>query len=204
MANGGGPPEGGQYPQQGGGYPPQQGAGYPPQGQYQAGYGGGPLSPQGRPLASWGKRVGAAIIDALVIAIPSYLLMAIIGVGAASGVETDPVTGEITSGGGGFIATMLISVALIAAIAIAYQVYFNGNERGQTLGKMALGIQVRDEATGGPIGYGKAFLRWLVTWALGFLCGIGQIIDLLFPLWDDKRQTLHDKAVSSLVIDLKP
>jgi uncharacterized RDD family membrane protein YckC len=26
------------------------------------------------------------------------------------------------------------------------------------------------------------------------------LIDVLFPLWDPKRQTLHDKAVGSVVV----
>ena len=198
MANGGSPPPGGQYPQQGGGYPPQQGGG---------GYGGGPLSPQGRPLASWGKRVGAAIIDGLVIGIPAWLLMMLLGFGAFASedltCETDPVTGiyECTGGGGSFVTKLLLSYVVVFALIIAYQVYFNGNDRGQTIGKRALNIQVRDEATGGPIGYGKAALRVLVAFGLGFLCGIGQVVDLLFPLWDPKRQTLHDKAANSLVVE---
>ena len=210
MANGGGPPPGGQYPQQGGGPPPQQGGGYPPpQGGYQGGgggYAGAPMSPQGRPLASWGKRVGAALIDGLVVGIPATLLMVLLGVGTFASEDlactTDPVTGltECT-GGGSFVTKILLSYVIVFALIIAYQIYFNGNERGQTIGKRALNIQVRDEASGGPIGYGKAALRVLVGFALGFLCGIGQIVDLLFPLWDPKRQTLHDKAANTLVVE---
>jgi uncharacterized RDD family membrane protein YckC len=159
------------------------------------------LSPQGRPLAEWWKRAVAAIIDALVLGVPAYAIMFLFGLGVANEAEIDPVTGEI-EGGGGFLAGFFIAMLVIAVISVLYSVLLNGGEKGQTVGKMAMKIQVRDEATGGPIGYGKAFLRWLVTQALGFLCGIGSLLDLLFPLWDPKRQTLHDKAASSLVIDI--
>jgi len=164
--------------------------------------GGAPTDAQGRPLAGWGKRALAAIIDGIIIAIPFYILMAILGVGFANQVEVDPVTGELTGGGGGFLAGFFLSWLLFMVLAIAYYVYFHGTERGQTPGKMAMKIQLRDEATGGPVGYGKAALRWLVAGALGFLCGIGSLLDILWPLWDPKRQTLHDKAASTLVIDI--
>ena len=36
-----------------------------------------------------------------------------------------------------------------------------------------------------------------VLWVLLYIPGI---IDVLFPLWDQKRQTIHDKAASSIVV----
>ena len=220
MANGGGPPDGGQYPQQGGGYPPQQqgggypppqGGGYPPQGQYGGGgggYGGGPMSPQGRPLASWGKRVGAGLIDALVLLLPIIAASALLGVGAFAGGDlectTNPTTGftECTGGDTSFVVTLILAQLVPFIIQGLYSTFMNGGERGQTVGKRVVNIQVRDEATGGPIGYGKAFLRWLVGALLSvFTCGIGGILDILWPLWDNKRQTLHDKVVNSLVVE---
>jgi uncharacterized RDD family membrane protein YckC len=78
----------------------------------------------------------------------------------------------------------------------------NGSEKGQTVGKMVMKIQVRDENTGGPIGYGKAALRTLVYLVLAaFTCGVGGLLDGLWPLWDPKRQALHDKPANSLVVD---
>ena len=205
MTNGGTPPPGGQYPPpQGGGYPP-------PQGGYQGGYGNQPMSPQGRPLASWGKRVLAGLLDGLAIGIPATILMLVLGFGAfaSSGLEeceqnAEQLSDACAQGIGEFIGKLLLTWLVITLLGLAYQTYFNGSERGQTLGKMALNIQVRDENTGGPIGYGKSFLRTLVAYALGFLCGMGQLLDVLWPLWDSKRQTLHDKAANSLVIDLQP
>ena len=72
---------------------------------------------------------------------------------------------------------------------------------GQTLGKRALGIAVRDVHGSGPIGYPRAFLRWL-AFAVFTLLTVVVIVDLLFPLWDDRRQALHDKVASSSVFQV--
>ena len=183
--------------------PPAPGGGAP----YAGAGAGQPTDSQGRVLAHWWKRVVAALIDGVILSVPSWILMGILGAGFANTAECtqDLTTGVVEcTGGGGFLAGMLISALIIFALGIAYTVFFNGSEKGQTVGKMVMKIQVRDEATGGPIGYGKAALRWLVTLVLSALCYIPGIIDALFPLWDPKRQTLHDKAANSLVIDLNP
>src|SRR5688572_8188918 len=166
MANGGTPPQepppggypppqgGQQYPQQPGQYPQQPGQ--PPPG---GGYGYGPVAPWGAPLSSWGKRVGAALIDGLVITVPSVIIMLAFGFGAFASADcvTDTITGITTcEDASGIVTTFLLSYVVIFVLGIAYYVYFNGSERGQTVGKMALKIQVRDEQTGGPIGYGKS------------------------------------------------
>lgn len=65
---------------------------------------------------------------------------------------------------------------------------------------MAMKIAVKDANTGGPIGYGRALARWLVASVLWVAFYLPGLIDVLFPLWDPKRQTLHDKAVGSVVV----
>lgn len=190
------------------GPPPGQGvpppAGGPPA---YAGGAGQPTDSQGRVLAHWWKRVVASLIDGVILSIPYYIVTAVFSVGFSKAAEctSDPTTGAVScSGGGSFIAGFLITMLVFLVLGIVYFVYFNGSERGQTVGKMVMKIQVRDEATGGPIGYGKAALRWIVALVLSILCYIPGIVDALFPLWDPKRQTLHDKAANSLVIDLNP
>ena len=201
------PQQPGQYPpQQPGQYPPQQPppGGYPPPGQQYATI---PVAPWGAPLASWGKRVGAALIDGLVVGIPAVIIMLALGVGAfaSADFECTTVNGvtNCTGGDTSFFVAFALTQGVPYLVFAIYGTLMNGSERGQTVGKMVLKIQVRDEATGGPIGYGKAFLRWLVGAGLSLLtCGIGGLVDALFPLWDNKRQTIHDKAVSSLVVEL--
>src|SRR3712207_5165235 len=72
---------------------------------------GGPTDAQGRPLAEWWKRLVAAIIDAVIITIPYYILLAVLGLGFAASDEItiDRETGEITGGETGFIAAFFIS-----------------------------------------------------------------------------------------------
>ncbi len=52
------------------------------------------------------------------------------------------------------------------------------------------------QETGQPIGTGMAFVRDICHFVDGIICDIGY----LWPLWDDKRQTLADKIVKTVVI----
>jgi uncharacterized RDD family membrane protein YckC len=153
--------------------------------------------------ASWIARVGAYIIDAIVIGVPSAIIIGILGVGFArsSNLRINPNTGRITgTAGSGFFAGFFVSLLIVLVAGVLYKVLMEGNPRGQTLGKMALGIRVRDAETGGPITYGKAAIRWLVAWVLWAAFYIGGIIDALFPLWDSRKQALHDKAAGTIVV----
>jgi uncharacterized RDD family membrane protein YckC len=47
---------------------------------------------------------------------------------------------------------------------------------------------------------GTAFLRLLIRVLFQFIAVLS-ILDLLWPLWDERRQTLHDKVSNSYVIN---
>lgn len=132
----------------------------------------------------------ALVIDGILIAIPTALFVGIIGFGA---LDT------------GATATLAAS-GLGTLFGLAYYALLDGSERGQTVGKMAMGVQVRDERTGGPIGYGKGVVRHVLQTVAGFFSCVGLVfvlVDGLFPLWDPKRQTLHDKVAGTVVIDAR-
>ena len=143
----------------------------------------GPPGPAGG-YASWGQRVGAYLLDVLIV------FGALIVVGAA-------LAGISAGFGGGDLAFGVILIAILA-VPIGYYVYFVGNERGQTYGRRVVGIQVRSD-TFGPVGYGRALGRYLITFVFGFFT-LPLIIDYLWPLWDSRNQTLHDKAASTVVV----
>ena len=66
---------------------------------------------------------------------------------------------------------------------------------------MIVGIRCVSADTGISVGHGKAFLRALVEYALAFALFIPWVIDMLFPLWNRRNQTIHDESVSSVVIN---
>lgn len=155
----------------------QQGWGTEPAGDRS--YAGVPTDPQGRPLAQWWKRVVAFIIDVIIVNIASTIIYLVVG-------------------GNAQIAAILISLI----ITFAYFTALNGSPRGQTVGKMALGIAVRDMDSGSSIGPVRAFSRALAEYVLFALFILPWLVDVLWPLWDPQRQAWHDKAVRSLVVDL--
>ena len=85
---------------------------------------------------------------------------------------------------------------LALVVGIAYIVYFEGGSTGQTLGKRALGIRVVDANTGGPIGYPRAFVRYVGK----LISGLFILLGYLWMLWDKEKQTWHDKMASDFVV----
>jgi uncharacterized RDD family membrane protein YckC len=85
--------------------------------------------------------------------------------------------------------------ALYLVLQIGYFTYFHGSS-GQTPGDAALSIRVVGKDDGSPIGYGRAFVRWLVSIVSGWVIVLGY----LWMLWDSEKQTWHDKAANSVVV----
>jgi uncharacterized RDD family membrane protein YckC len=100
----------------------------------------------------------------------------------------------------------LLPFIFVAILATLYSTFLCGGKRGQTVGMMAVHVRVVRDGTHDQLGYGKAFVRSIVEQlfrAVGVIISFGFIIwlvDMLFPLWDKKNQTLHDKVVSSVVV----
>lgn len=179
------------YPSQtpgwgGDGTPPSGGYGYPESGKVDA---------RGRPYASWIKRVGAWLIDALVLSVVGAVIT---GVTGAQLMQVDKVTNEVSFNVTG---AAVGSWALVIVLSLAYFAILEGGRSGQTVGKRALGIQVRDAVGGEPIGAGRALARRVLANVLWYLLIIPGLLDVLWPLWDARRQTWHDKAVGSAVVE---
>ena len=113
-------------------------------------------------MGPW-PRLGARIIDGLVLLIPSFIVSAIVGGSATPGAtETDA---------GAVVATLLTTL-----IGFAYYVWLEST-RGQTVGKMALGFRVV-----GPDGHNptteQAARRnaWTLLSLIPILGGIAQFV----------------------------
>jgi uncharacterized RDD family membrane protein YckC len=154
-----------------------------------------------QPLAPWWKRLVAIIVDGLVLGFGGTIVLLVIG--AAAGTSNNQTPGPPATNGQ-VAAGVLLASLFITLVGAIYYGALNGSRRGQTVGKLALGIAVRDARSGGPIGFWRAFGRALVVWLFAIFLFIPYVLDSLAPLWDKRRQAWHDKVANSVVIDLKP
>jgi uncharacterized RDD family membrane protein YckC len=177
------------HPQQG--YNPygQPNYGQPPYGGPQYGYGYG--VPQA-PLADWAPRAGAFLIDTLISAVPVLIGYGIFIANIASRADnTYPDDSpEIWA-----ILVFLASLAVSLGLGLWNRVFRQGRT-GQSVGKSALHLKLVDATYFQPVGAGKAFLREFLSGLFNNAC----FLNLLWPLWDDQKQTWHDKVMTTYVI----
>ena len=151
-------------------------------------------------LASWLSRVGAQLIDGLIIVvgalIPFLPISAAIGIGASA---------DSDAGLAAAIGAALLWIACIAVIALLYAPLLMARTNGKTLGRMVMNIRVV-RTSGEPITFWFAMLREvgvktiLVSLAGTFTFGLAGILDSLWPLWDEENRALHDFIVSTRVV----
>jgi uncharacterized RDD family membrane protein YckC len=121
------------------------------------------------PRASFGQRLGAYLLDVIALAVIYFILLVI---------------------------SRPLAYAVGTILSLAYFTYFEGSPSGQTIGKRLLGIRVIDFSAGGPVGYGRAFVRWIARILSGIVCLLGY----LWMLWDKEKQTWHDKLATTVVV----
>lgn len=151
-----------------------------------------------RTLASPGKRLGARIIDVIILSILT-MVVAAFGFGGSAALSSTGTDAGIGAAIGTFLATLL----LIVILTIVYEVSLTAL-KGQTVGKMAMGILVVRGDTGALPGWGKSIVRWALPHLMLFIPLIGWLAALATYLsltWDDRRQGWHDKAAATVVID---
>ena len=163
---------------------------------------GMPLASFGAPLAGWWQRVGAMLLDILILGIPLGILDVILNAAFGTARTVVTLTGTTTTHSlqGGARVAVFIGFTVIGAL---YFSVFNGGRDGQTPGNRAPGISVRDANTGEPIGLKRGFLRWFIRAILYTAFLIPGLLNDLFPLWDRRHQSLADKVAGSVVIRLK-
>ena len=189
------------YQQPYGQQPYQQPYGQPPYGQqappYAGPYGWGPPGlPPGIRLASWGQRAAALILDSLfgaLLYLPGILLVTFGAVRAEDNGSDAASTTLIVIG----------SVLMLAALVV--QLWNQGwrqGSRGWSWGKQVMKIKLvrlaDGQLAGGGLGLGRLLLRSLLGAVTG---GIYTVLTYLWPLWDERRQSLDDKIWSTLVVE---
>ena len=151
---------------------------------------------QGPTYATFWRRVGARFLDELIVGIP--LIVVLVSIVSQAGADGGAGTGLSPEDADRLYTAGLLTLAISALYEISLTAL-----RGQTLGKMALGIKVVPAEGAGSVGWGWSSLRWLIPNAAARLPGLGSLLNLLvwaWMLWDPRKQGLHDKAARTLVI----
>lgn len=132
-------------------------------------------SPQLR-YAHWGERVGATLIDALlVLGVTMLITMVTFGVF------------EDLSG-------------LAGLAAWGWITWLNGS-KGQSPGKAITGLKLVRDADGTTLGGPVGLVRTLLLGVIGAVTGgLFWLLAILWPAWDAKKQALHDKMFGAVVI----
>jgi uncharacterized RDD family membrane protein YckC len=121
------------------------------------------------PRASFGRRLVAIILDGIIIGVVVLVC---------------------------YLISRVLADIVAILLTLGYYTYFEGSGSGQTVGKKLLGIRVIDFSAGGPIGYGRGFVRQLARILSGLVCYLGY----LWMLWDKEKQTWHDKLATTVVV----
>jgi uncharacterized RDD family membrane protein YckC len=183
------PPAGGYAPPTGGYGAP--GAYGPPMGGYgaptQVGY--GYTHAPGAVMAGFWSRFGAALVDGILIGIVVSIVAAILGI------EQFTDTSDQTGADFSFRVTPAYQL-LNLLLALPYYAYLEGIS-GQTLGKRLLGIRVVGADNVQPgVGIGRGIGRYFARILSAIPCGLGYF----WMLWDDEKQTWHDKLAGTKVV----
>lgn len=187
-------------------------------------YGGkSTTTPDGVPLAGWWHRVGSYLIDAIILFVIAGILAApwwseVIDVyldyfddaladaeaGRQSSVNSFDLQNQVRG-------PMAIITLISLVVGFVYNVGFLMWKQA-TPGKLLTGLRVRLREQPGPMPIGTVVLRWLGQFGYGFLglipyvggiFGLYALLDALWPLWDGKKQALHDKVAKTNVVRIR-
>ncbi|MGB2572323.1 RDD family protein [Micromonospora citrea] len=224
------PPAGGQPPAAGGFAPPAgptpQGYAVPPQyappgwapppGHFAPPYKVPPpaLAPNGQPLASFGDRLLAVLIDGLVLM--GAMMVVIVPAVIVFFVTVLPDLTDTTADGSyvepdpfaGFLLPFLALEAGIFLFAIGVTYVFHVEmmfKTGQTLGKRVMKLRVVPVDPAGTLDRRAAAKRWLAHQVGGSFIPGFSYLDGLWQLWDKPwQQCLHDKFARTVVVKVAP
>jgi uncharacterized RDD family membrane protein YckC len=177
-----------------------------------------PTTPDGVLLSGWWKRVGARAIDSIIVwimALPLTLgpleqigtvfsdyIQAIMAAVETGSTTTPPQpTAELTG-------PILQYSLTVLAVYLVYEIALL-TMTGATIGKRILGISVRLRDKPGPPPLVAVLKRTAVKEGgniigsvpvLGVFGSLFGLLDALWPLWDDKKQAIHDRVGATNVV----
>ncbi len=182
----------------------------------------GRIAADGRPYASWIRRVIAFILDALIVG----LITTPISMPAFSNVQPTweawlVSMGNAIESGAQFSAlpavpepvmNAMTTIALISlVVTLAYEIVLL-HKFGWTLGMRLLGMRVRQVGRSGPANLLLIMRRTVIKHIASFFSGVPlvgpltsgfMVANYMWPLWDPNRQALHDKFATTEVVRVR-
>lgn len=161
------------------------------------------------PYARWARRVGAFLLDGIVITVIAIVLTSVTGHHEPWSIfKFHTVNGQrklVPIG-----SKLLFFTATNALLGFLYAVAFLSSAWQATPGMRALGIYIARAADLNRVGLGRAAGRGAIFQGVSIVASripggpLLILVDLLWPLWDARRQTLHDKLAGTVVLRRAP
>lgn len=147
--------------------------------------------------AGTGRRFLAALVDAAVVGVVAWVIL-MIGLSSAGG------TSALLLSPDAIASAMLVPQLISGVLVLGYWLGVSAweGETGKTVGNLVCKIRTVDVVAHDPIGFGRAFVRWLIVGLGSLVCLVGQILVLVSPAFDGggKRQGWHDKVGRAVVL----
>ena len=177
-----------------------------------------PRTADGVLLAGWWWRVLATVIDGIILSVLGAIVLAPIYLRLVRAMS-DAFSAIVRAAQAGqpppqLNPTDLLSASdqlAITSVTLALQMIYLVTFlrwKAATPGKLVCGLRVVPVDVGlsrAPLPWPVILLRsaiWVLPGAIGVL-GVITVIDALFPLWNPKRQALHDLAARTQVVSLR-
>jgi uncharacterized RDD family membrane protein YckC len=146
-------------------------------------------TPPAAGFASFGQRLGAAVIDLVLFGVVAFL------VGSFVSLVIIATSGELDDASWGLVEYVLSIVYYPVALGVEWAF----NATGWSPGRAAVGIRIV-AAGGGPPGAGRGLGRVLMS----FVSALALLMGYLAMLWSPSKQTWHDGAAGTYVIRTRP
>jgi uncharacterized RDD family membrane protein YckC len=185
------------------GYPAVPPQGYP--GPWPHGHPPRPVSPGGQPLASFGDRLLAYLVDSaivlaatLVLVVPIILVFvfAVLAPSADAGADDSPLTFMLWA-----LGMQAGIVAISLAMGYVYHVEMMLRRGGQTIGKQVMKLRTIPIDPTAVLTRQVVARRFVAQFVGGAFIPAFSYVDGLWQLWDKPyQQCLHDKFADTVVV----
>jgi len=177
------------------------------------------LNPSTAAYAPWPRRVLASLLDGAIVSVPTVIMSILFLASSHPHFGTAPAGASVSCsyGNGLFLCSdgtslhfnigqFYLWLAVIYVLWGAYVVTALAKS-GSTIGMRALNIRIVTADTFERLSLGRSLARYAAQLGISvvsyLVMGLPGLLDDLWPLWDARRQTLHDKIASTVALDTR-